>query len=115
MRFPIQSTLLAASALITLGVAGTSIGAATGSNHVVRYVCPDGERFSVEYKRSHARLRNGSGVFSLTADGGASSRYSDGSLTLSPHDGGVLLQRAGQNTRSEEHTSELQSPKDLVC
>lgn len=98
MRFPIQSTLLAAGALITLGVAGTSIGAGNTNNQAVSYVCPDGERFSVEYKRSHARLRNGSGVFSLAADGDASSRYSDGNLTLSPHDRGVLLQRTGQST-----------------
>ena len=95
MRLPIKTTLLALASLLALGAAGTSIGA----NEVksARYVCPDGEHFSVEYRRTYARLRNGSGVFSLTADGDASNRrYSDGNLTLFPHDGGAMLQRAGQ-------------------
>lgn len=97
MHVPLKPILLATTALLTLGLAGSSIGA-SDNNQFVRYVCPDGERFSVEYKRSHARLRNGSGVFSLSADGKASGRYSDGNLILSPHDGGAMLQRAGQAT-----------------
>lgn len=95
MRLPLKPTLLLTATLLALGLAGRSIGA-SDNNQFVRYVCPDGERFSVEYKRSHARLRNGSGVFSLSADGKAGGRYSDGNLTLSPHDGGAMLQRAGQ-------------------
>jgi membrane-bound inhibitor of C-type lysozyme len=108
MRLPLKRTLLALATLLAIGAAGTSIGA----NEVTsaRYVCPDGERFSVEYRRTYARLRNSNGVFSLTADGSASSRrYSDGNLTLSPHDGGAILQHAGQDTQddclSETHRS----------
>jgi len=100
MRVPIQPTLLILASLLALGVADTTIGADELKS--VRYVCPDGERFSVEYKHSHARLRNGNGVFSLSADGNPSTRrYSDGNLTLSPHDGGATLQRSGQTTPND--------------
>ena len=108
MRLSIQRSLLSIAALLALGIAGTSIGA----NEIksARYFCPDGERFSVEYTHNHARLRNGHGVFSLAADGTAGGHhYSDGNLTLSPHDGGATLQRAGQDTPddclSESHRS----------
>jgi len=99
MRFPLQPILLGLAALLALGATTRSIGAEEIKS--MRYVCPDGERFSVDYKRSHARLRNGDGVFSLTADGGMDGgtkerRYSDGNLILSPHDGGAILQRPGQ-------------------
>lgn len=108
MPLVLRSTLASLAALFALGLAGTSIGA--DELQSVRYVCPDGERFSVDYKRSHARLRNGSGVFSLAAEEqGSTRRYSDGTLTLSPHDGGATLQRAGQATpddcRNEAHRS----------
>lgn len=90
------SALLGLATLVAIGAASTGIAAADDLQSV-RYVCPDGERFSVEYKASHARLRNSTGVFSLSADGGTDShRYSDGNLILSPHDGGVTLQRNGQ-------------------
>lgn len=88
---------LSALALIALGAAGTTIGA-EDKMRSVHYVCPDGERFLVEYKKANARLRNGSGVFSLTANPAESGRrYSDGTLILSPHDGGATLQRVGQH------------------
>lgn len=68
----------------------------------VRYVCPDGERFSVEYTRHHARLRDGRGVFSLSADGvGGEPRYSDGHLILSPRKDGATLQRRGETTSDD--------------
>ena len=108
MRLSLQRSLLSIAALLALGVAGTSIGA--NDIKSARYVCPDGERFSVDYTRNHARLRNGHGVFSLAADGSAGNRrYSDGNLILSPHDGGATLQRAGHDTAddclSESHHS----------
>jgi hypothetical protein len=107
MRLSLKPAVLALATLLALGTAGPGIGA--DEVRSVRYVCPDGERFSVEYKRSHARLRNGSGVFSLSAEDNASDRYSDGNLVLSPHDGGATLQRAGQTTPydclSEAHRS----------
>ncbi|MBL8447761.1 MAG: hypothetical protein JNJ44_10160 [Zoogloeaceae bacterium] len=88
---------LSALALLALGAASTTIGA-EDKLRSVHYVCPDGERFSVEYKKSNARLRNGSGVFSLAADpADHGRRFSDGTLTLSPHDGGATLQRVGQH------------------
>lgn len=99
MRLPAQPILLVLALLLPLGAAGTSFGA--DEVRSVRYVCPGGERFSVEYKRSHARLRNGSGVFSLSADEKAEGSYSDGNLTLSPHDGGATLHRAGQTTADD--------------
>lgn len=89
------SALLNVAALVAIGA--VSNGIAADDLKSVRYVCPDGERFSVEYKASHARLRNSTGVFSLSADGGTDGhRYSDGNLILSPHDGGATLQRTGQ-------------------
>jgi len=108
MRLPYQGTFLALTTLLAIGAAGTRIGAAQMKS--ARYVCPDGERFSVEYRRSYARLRNGNGVFSLTVDSNdGHRRYSDGNLTLSPHDGGATLQRVGQETAddclSEAHRS----------
>lgn len=103
-----QPILLTLTTLLTLGAAGPSIAADELKS--ARYVCPDGERFSVEYKASHARLRNSSGVFTLTADGNANARrYSDGTLVLSPHDGGAMLQRVGQpvpdDCQSDPHRS----------
>ena len=97
MRLPFQASLLTLASVLSLGAAGTSIGASEIQS--ARYVCPDGERFSVEYRRSYARLRNGNGVFSLSVEGSADNpRYTDGNLTLSPHDGGATLQRAGQTS-----------------
>lgn len=93
-----RSVLLTIACVFSLGLATTTHGASELKS--ARYVCEDGERFSVEYKRTHARLRNGSGVFALSMDGGSGSarRYSDGDLTLVPRDGGATLQRSGQTT-----------------
>lgn len=93
--------------LISLTAASAAHGA--GDMKFERYVCPDGERFSVEYKQSHARLRNGSGVFSLSMDAtGMERRYSDGNLILLPHQGGATLRRTGQEATSDDCTREAQ-------
>src|ERR1039457_5419106 len=47
-------------------------------------------------------------------DGCLVEEHSDGSITLHGRAADVHYQRA-QYTRSEEHTSELQSPCNLVC
>lgn len=100
MRVLTHPTLLILAGICAAGLASTSHGASELKS--ARYVCQDGERFSVEYKRTHARLRNGSGVFALSADGGGNARrYSDGDLTLVPRDGGATLQRSGQSTASD--------------
>lgn len=106
MSQPTNPARLILATFISLAAASAAQGADELKSF--RYVCPDGERFSVEYKQSHARLRNGSGVFSLSVDAtGRDRRYSDGNLILSPHKGGATLQRSGQAT-SDDCTSEAQ-------
>src|SRR5204862_7576852 len=46
---------------------------------------------------------------------GASRRHRPHAGARRPRTGGPAAQRSGQDRRSEEHTSELQSRRDLVC
>ncbi len=89
-------------ALIPLLLAAGAIagsGAGEGPRSSTAFVCPDGDRFTVDFHPGHVRLRHGSGVFALsreTAD--KTERYSDGRHTLwLDKDGARIEGAAGSN------------------
>lgn len=88
---------LAALSALLIGAASLAGTAWTrDSSHVVSYVCPSGEQFTVEYLHAHIRLRTGAGIFALAGQqiaGGE--KYSDGYTVFTVHGDQALLERPG--------------------
>lgn len=92
---------LAGLALVLLVASALTTTAYTRDAPVaVTYVCEQGDRFTVEHRESHARLRHGTGIFVLgkeDADNG--SLYSDGKLTLWTNGEQATLEPSGPTSR----------------
>lgn len=85
--------LLVASALTTTAYTRDAPMAVT-------YVCAQGDRFTVEYRENHARLRHGTGIFVLgKEDADDGTRYSDGSLILWTSGAKATLEPSGPTSR----------------
>lgn len=83
VRTPYPLRLAAVVFFLLIASAVTTTAYTRDAPLAVSYVCAQGDRFTVEYREDHARLRHGTGIFVLgkeSADEG--SRYSDGNLTL---------------------------------
>jgi membrane-bound inhibitor of C-type lysozyme len=66
------------------------------SARAVRYVCGNGERFSVEHLSGHVRLRTGAGIFALAGEpAGNATRYTDGHTAFWMRDEEAVLERPG--------------------
>jgi membrane-bound inhibitor of C-type lysozyme len=94
-------------------VAATVLATATPSSDAsgtVHYACADGERFSVETRNDHLRLRDGSGVFALsTAPATRGERFTDGNTVFWDLGKEAVLERHGlpAATGCKPHTASL--------
>lgn len=69
-------------------------------NDVAEYNCEDGDRFTVEYRQGHIRLRHGTGVFLLGKDyTDGETRFTDGQMMLNTHGQSATLEPSGPSPR----------------
>jgi membrane-bound inhibitor of C-type lysozyme len=86
---------LPALALLAATVLATATPSSDASD-TVHYACADGERFSVETRNDHLRLRDGSGVFALsTAPAKEGERFTDGNTVFWDLGKEAVLERRG--------------------
>lgn len=101
---PRKIRVLAAGVMLL--VAGALAGTAytRDASAVVAYNCEDGDRFTVEYRQGHVRLRHGTGVFLLGKDESSPDiRFSDGHLILHTSDQSATLEPSGPSPRGICH------------
>ena len=69
----------------------------------VHFICDDGDRFAVDFQRSHVRLRHGTGVFALSAQNehDEDAIYSGGELTFIDTGDSVTLERRALERRQK--------------
>ena len=90
IRLPALLLMLAATTLANVTRAGDT-GATTD------YACAHGERFTVENRTGHLRLRDGSGVFALSSSPAErGERYTDGNTVFWDLGEEAMLERRGR-------------------
>jgi membrane-bound inhibitor of C-type lysozyme len=68
----------------------------------IGYVCPDGERFTVEFLQDHIRLRTGVGIFALRSEAaGSGEKYSDGRTVFWSKGSSARLERPGLDAHTD--------------
>jgi hypothetical protein len=94
------------SRLALTGLLIAAAGALAGTAYtrdaatVVTYACEDGDRFEIELRPGHVRLRHGTGVFVLGADDQTSHpRFSDGHRVLHLSGNAATLEPSGPRPR----------------
>lgn len=94
------------SRLVLTGLLIAAAGALAGTAYtrdaatVVTYACDDGDRFDIELRQGHVRLRHGTGVFVLGEDDQTSQpRYSDGRRVLHLSGNTATLEPSGPTPR----------------
>jgi hypothetical protein len=92
-RLPLRILSVALGALA--GLTFVTAAYTRDTQHPGQFVCPGGERFSVEFKGTHVRLRTGSGIFSLAPAEDQGGRYSDGNLAFRLDGDKATLERTG--------------------
>lgn len=97
VNLKIRIALLVALSGVTGLLASTAY--TRDASRVVGYVCPGGERFTVEYLRDHIRLRTGAGIFALAVQpAGTGEKYSDGHTVFRLQGSEAQLERPGLAT-----------------
>jgi len=96
------------SRLALTGLLVVAAGALAGTAYtrdaatVVAYACDDGDRFEIELRQGHVRLRHGTGVFVLGEDDRTSHpRFSDGHRTLQVSGNTATLEPSGPTPRGD--------------
>lgn len=74
--------ILAGTLALIAASAGIAVADRDSTAYTTEFICPDGERLRVDWRSSHARLRSGNGVFSLSADDDGSYRGVGVRMTL---------------------------------
>ncbi|KAA3655322.1 MAG: hypothetical protein DWQ11_01945 [Proteobacteria bacterium] len=87
--------------LLALGSTAAGVAGYADLAHAerqARFVCPDGERFSVAVHADHARFRSGDGVFTLaqTAEG----RFQSADVALQLEHDRSLVARDGESPKT---------------
>lgn len=100
MRTPFPLRIAGLALFLLLASALTTTAYTRDASMTVTYVCAQGDRFSVEYRENHARLRHGTGIFVLgKEDVDNRARYSDGYLTLWTNGEKATLEPSGPTSR----------------
>jgi len=96
---PLAARIGAVAVLIAAASVVASSAYTRDSVRAVRYVCGNGERFSVEFLSGHVRLRTGAGIFALTSEtAGNATRYTDGRTAFWTQGEQAMLERPGLAT-----------------
>ncbi|NLF54635.1 MAG: lysozyme inhibitor [Thauera phenolivorans] len=91
IRLPALILLLAATTVANVTRAGDA-------GETTDYACAHGERFTVETRTGHLRLRDGSGVFALSsAPAERGERYTDGNTVFWDLGEEAILERRGRS------------------
>jgi membrane-bound inhibitor of C-type lysozyme len=93
---PLGARIAAVAVLIAAASVVASSAYTRDSVRAVRYVCGNGERFSVEFLSGHIRLRTGAGIFALTGEPAEdATRYTDGRTAFWLQGEQAMLERPG--------------------
>lgn len=98
---PTPPRRLAFATALVVAAAVTATTAYTREQSESReYLCDNGDRFVVDFRQGHVRLRHGSGIFVLGKEVSASgNRYSDGYQELWTKGNEARLERIGFDLR----------------